>query len=631
MCKKIITSLLILAFINFLYGCYSQEKALPEELVINEEKITKVVYPDGNEVEFDMNGGTYISIESGIVGTSVNGEKVIFTLEHIKEIRLSEAPSVPLSEVGNRKIAEVIIYPDLLYKFNEKGGVYDEAKNSIQGVTVDNLSRSFKPEQIKEIHLEKPIILISADELKENKDKLISSIVLLNSNRIIKFDEKQGRYVENAAFILGTSNSKEKEVIDASEILYVIVERSDATGTVLTSLAVVVGIAMIIGIVAMATKESCPFVYSYDGKKFVFDAEPLGGATTRGLQRSELSKLEKIEENDGKYKIMVRNEVEETQYIDKLSLYIVDHDPAYEIYPDLSCEIHAVKKLEGVLVAEDENGRDLSKFIDKPDNLFWQSKLPIEEPISQSKHRHQLTITFPKPADSKSAKLIINAGTTLWGSNMIREMLLLYGDSVDKWYNSIDTSNIARETMKKFIEREELYLLKLWIKEADGWKMQNIIQGGGPFVTETRSYNLDLSNVNGDSLIIKLNPPYGFWTLDYIAVEYNSHTSPDMSEIEIASATDSYNTDISEILSTVDDNYLIMPLIGDYFIAEFEAPPLEKKLVRTIFLKSTGYYEIHLPKDQPIQSQKLYEIGFIPGKIVEYSNNRYKDWFNNNK
>ena len=95
--------------------------------------------------------------------------------------------------------------------------------------------------------------------------------------------------------------------------------------------------------------------YSYDGEKFIFDAEPLGGATTRGLQRSELSKLESIKEVDGKYKIMVRNEVEETQYLDELSLYVVDHSPEYEIYPDISCNIHSVKNLEPPLFAEDEN------------------------------------------------------------------------------------------------------------------------------------------------------------------------------------------------------------------------------------------------------------------------------------
>ena len=161
--------------------------------------------------------------------------------------------------------------------------------------------------------------------------------------------------------------------------------------------------------------------------------------------------------------------------------------------------------------------------------------------------------------------------------------------------------------------------------------MQTIIQGGGPFVTETRSYDLDLSRITGDTLFIKVNPPYGFWTMDYLAIEYESFPTPIMTEAKIVSATDSYNSDISGILSFIDDNYVMMPLVGDYFIVEFEAPQLDENLVRTIFLKSAGYYEIHLPKDKPIQSQKLFEIGLLPGKIVEYSNDLYKDWYNNNK
>jgi hypothetical protein len=625
MCKKIISSLLILAFINFLYGCYSQEKALTEELTSNEEKIMQVVFPDGIVIEFDEQGGSYTIIESGIEGKSTNGEKIILSFENIKELRLTDVSPVALNEIGDRKVTEVILNSDLIYAFNLAGGTYDKDQNKIVGVSADGLIISFKPNQIKEIHLEIPKT-ITKNELIENEDQLISSVIRLDNNIIIKFDDNKGRYVKQKAFISGTTTSNVKVTIDASEILYVMVERTDAVGTVFTTLSVIVGIALIIGIIAMATKESCPFIYSYDGEKFVFDAEPLGGATTQGLQRSELSKLEKIKETEGKYKIMVRNEVEETQYIDKLSLYVVDHDTSYEIYPDISCDIHAVKKLEGPLVAKDENGKDLTKFIEKPDNLYWQSKLPIEQPISQSNHRNQLNFAFQKPVDSKSAKLIINAGTTLWGSNMIREMLLLYGDSVDKWYNSIDSSVAAKETMMNFIEREELYLLKLWVKEDNGWKMQNIIQGGGPFVAETRSYDLDLSKVIGDTLFIKVNPPYGFWTMDYIAIEYDSYTSPNMNEAKMISARNNYNKEISEFLSAVDENYFAMPSVGDYFIVEFEVPDINKNLTRTIFLKSTGYYEIHLPKDQPIQTQKLYEIGFLPGKIVEYSNDLYKSW-----
>jgi len=51
-----------------------------------------------------------------------------------------------------------------------------------------------------------------------------------------------------------------------------------------------------------------------------------------------------------------------------------------------------------------------------------------------------------------------------------------------------------------------------------------------PIVAETRSYDLDLSNVTGDTVFIKVNPPYGFWTMDYIALEYDSYASPNMNE-----------------------------------------------------------------------------------------------------
>ena len=67
--------------------------------------------------------------------------------------------------------------------------------------------------------------------------------------------------------------------------------------------AVVVGVAvLIVGIVA-ATKNSCPFVYSWDGTKYVFDAEPYGGAISRGLEKDDYSELGLLREQDGLYRL----------------------------------------------------------------------------------------------------------------------------------------------------------------------------------------------------------------------------------------------------------------------------------------------------------------------------------------
>ena len=212
---------------------------------------------------------------------------------------------------------------------------------------------------------------------------------------------------------------------------------------------------------------------------------------------------------------------------------------------------------------------------------------------------------------------------------MIREMLSLYGDDIDTWYEKVDNmggTEIEKEQMMQFVVREQLYYLNIMVQERDSWKSHGLIFGGGPLIAETKTYDLDLSNVQGDSLVIQLTPPYGFWTLDYISIEYDEHPAPLLNEVYLTNASDYNNEDIIKTLSSKNDDYHAMPQVGDYFLAEFDALPEAEGLNRTIFLKTTGYYELHLPKDQPMQKQTLYDIVNIPGEVVKYAMRLYESW-----
>ncbi|MBT8386356.1 MAG: hypothetical protein KJO12_03000, partial [Ignavibacteria bacterium] len=485
-----------------------------------------------------------------------------------------------------------------------------------------------KLEYILEIHLDLPET-VGKEEIMKNQNLSVSQIVLKNSNRIISFNDEGAKYIQQETVVSGRTKGGESVYINASDILYAKVQRTDAAGTVLTTLGVVVGLLAALAVIYALTKQSCPFVYSFDTEQYVFDAEPLGGAVTRGLQRTDLSKLDHLKEVNGKYKLLVRNEVPETQYLDEMSLIIADHPKDTEVITDLTGNLSTIKDPQKPVLATDENGNDLTNFISENDYTFWQTKLPVEDYESSKKLNHKLTFVFPKPQDKKKAKLVINAGTSLWGSQMIREMLSLYGNNIDTWYEKVDNmsgTEIEKEQMMQFVVREQLYYLNIQVQEKDSWKSQGLIFGGGPLITETKTYDLDLSNVQGDSVVIQLSPPYGFWTLDYISIEYDDHSTPLLNEIYLTEASDYHNEDIVKTLSSENENYYAMPKVGDYFLAEFDAVQEVEGLDRTIFLKTTGYYELHLNKEDPMQKQTLYDIVNIPGEVVKYAMRLYESW-----
>jgi hypothetical protein len=214
---------------------------------------------------------------------------------------------------------------------------------------------------------------------------------------------------------------------------------------------------------------------------------------------------------------------------------------------------------------------------------------------------------------------------------MIKEMLLLYGNEVDNWYNKINNKGSEYNQMMNFLQREELFELKLYLKEKDGWNQKAVIQGGGPFITETRIIPLDISRTEGDTLFIQVNPPLGFWSFDYIAMDDIEHSTVVGNEYNLSSSVDYRGDNIKEIISNKDERFNIMPQTGDYFDVEFEAPESKAETIRTIFVKTSGYYEIHLPKNAPPNTKLLYEIGLNPGKIVEYSIEKYHQWYCQNK
>ena len=107
-------------------------------------------------------------------------------------------------------------------------------------------------------------------------------------------------------------------------------------------------VALIAGIVA-ATKQSCPFVYSWNGTEYLFDAEPYGGAIARGLEKDDYSELEHVREQGGRYRLRITNEVDEKQFTNLMELWVIDHAPGTRVLADQDGHVHTLPRFKSWL------------------------------------------------------------------------------------------------------------------------------------------------------------------------------------------------------------------------------------------------------------------------------------------
>jgi hypothetical protein len=232
-------------------------------------------------------------------------------------------------------------------------------------------------------------------------------------------------------------------------------------------------------------------------------------------------------------------------------------------------------------------------------------------------------LEFPKPQNAKTAKLLVHAGTTPWGSQAAEGFLKLFGRGISAWYNEVNSLGPAYYRTMSWYMRDELYLLHIRVETGRGWEERGLIYGGGPFLTKNKAYALDVHDVPGEVLRIKLTPPLNFWTFDSLAVDYSEDAPVSAVELAPVQALDRAGRDVREDLALNDNRYLVMQRTGDSVELVFEAPPQAPGTVRTIFVKASGYYNIHLEGLGESQTALIEKIFNVPGTALQ---NAYEEY-----
>ena len=466
---------------------------------------------------------------------------------------------------------------------------------------------------------------ILSDEIGKLRPTQTIVEVVLVTGEVITFSREGARYNPARREIVGRTADGKKAEVSVDAVLYLRVKQVDAEKVLIKSFAGILVVGLVVVAIAMAAKESCPFIYSNDGEMYVFDAEPLGGAVCKALTRTDLSRMEHLKPVGGEYKLIVRNEVEETQYLDQIKLLAVEHPAGTEVISDSSGQLWAIRSSRAPRAVRDENGADLSRFFADRDGISWQSHLPAVSRDTTGLLRHELTLTFDKTG-ADSVFLLVNAGTALWGSHMIREMLSLRGAGLESWYEGVNSHGQDLFDLINFTYREETYVLNLQVYRNGGWQTGKWLAGGGPLILEDGLIPLDASGTDGDSLRLRVMPPPGFWNIDYIGVVAGEPVKCAPLEMSLLSAEGLERGSLMEELQMIDGNYVEMPRVGDSFNLSFKATEAAPGMERALFLRSTGYYELHIDQSRPEQTEFIRTALNNPGTIARYAMEQYLNY-----
>lgn len=139
-------------------------------------------------------------------------------------------------------------------------------------------------------------------------------------------------------------------------------------------------------------KGSCPYLYTWDGERYVFLTDLLWAAPI-GLQFAdgviaparewEYLKIpgEKLAAVDGEYRMHITEELWEAGYFDSVKLYAIDHPADVEIHTNekvgpaaiAPLKVHTVREPRLPVAARDQTGRDVLPLVARRDGKFLQA------------------------------------------------------------------------------------------------------------------------------------------------------------------------------------------------------------------------------------------------------------------
>lgn len=373
-----------------------------------------------------------------------------------------------------------------------------------------------------------------------------------------------------------------------------------------------------ITIVLIVKGISCPFVYSEDAADINFEGEIYSGATATPLERDDYLRLKTISPVNDLYKIRITNEVKEIQNTNLAELLVFDHPADREIIVDKYGQAHSVSAISRPLSAADIYGKSLLSELSSCDDLRYLSEIRKDDQVFDT-----IALSFEKPEDCISGKLVLSGKNTMWLDYMFGRLSDMFGRRHDEWKdrrNKRTREDLLQWTLDQGIP------LSVWIEKDSGLEFVDYFNVPGPVADKKDILKIDLSGISGDRVNIKLVSGVLFWDIDFAGMDFTSDTEPLKTVVALEKATDDTGKDVTSLLERDDDSYMVQPFVNNEASLSFIAPPFTEGMERTVYLHSKGNYEVLREAGGKPDMESLL-VMLQPGRFTKFSKEHFLRYY----
>ncbi|WMI67322.1 hypothetical protein [Mangrovimonas sp. YM274] len=446
------------------------------------------------------------------------------------------------------------------------------------------------------------------------------------SKRVHQYTKKQEPLNELHFYINSTEAPRfgNEVTFPISEITSISINDENTGRKVANIIGGTVGVIALVAIIVALTKSSCPFIYIKDGNEYQFAGELYPGIITPNMQKDDYLELPDLEISNNKLDIKVTNELKEVQHTDFLQLVEISHRPDISVLMDQNGNPYTFSSIQAPKkVFEDGEQMDLEAVLAKDSHAFL-----FNQDLTSDNSVRQIDFLFDKPIQpTTEAKLYLRVKNSLWLDYIFGKFNEQFGTYYQEFQKQ--QQNTTKKQSTDWIEAQHIPL-SVYIKTKKGWELVERLHTVGPMAYRDQAISVDLSEVKGEQVAIRLETGFMFWELDYVGIDYSKNEELDIAYILPSQAIDGEGKNVREALTTADRNYFTQPNIGDEVTVSFEIEPFSNSLKRTYFLKNRGYYNyIRQYNEEPnFRKLKLFKEA---GAFTDFSKYEYEALMNYEK